>query len=80
MFNRISKTAEFGSYLSGKRVITRQVRGQMEKILKEIEDGTFARRWMKEYDGGMKSYRRLKKQMAQHPIEKASRKIRELSK
>jgi len=76
MFDRISKTAEFGSYLSGKRVITKQVKRQMEKILKEIEDGTFAKRWMKEYEGGMRNYLKLKEQAAQHPIEKTSRKIR----
>jgi len=79
MFDRISKTAEFGSYLSGRRVITKQTKRQMEKILKEIEDGTFAKRWMKEYEGGMRNYRKLKKQVAQHPIEKASRVIRRFS-
>jgi len=80
MFDRISKTAEFGSYLSGKRVITKQVKRQMEKILKEIEDGTFVKRWMKEHEGEMKNYLKLKKQVTQHPIEKVSEKIRRLSK
>ncbi|KPL00423.1 MAG: ketol-acid reductoisomerase [candidate division Zixibacteria bacterium SM23_73_3] len=79
MFDRISKTAEFGSYLSGKRVITKQVKRQMEKILQEIEDGTFAKRWMKEYEGGMRNYRALKEQVTEHPIEKTGKKIRRLS-
>ncbi len=76
MFDRISKTAEFGSYLSGRRVINQRVKRQMEKILKEIGDGTFARRWMKEYDGGMKNYRKLKRKVAEHSIEETSKKIR----
>jgi len=79
MFNRISKTAEFGSYLSSKRIITEQTKRQMEKILKEIEDGTFVKKWMREYESGMRNYMKLKKQRAQHPIEKASKKIRRFS-
>jgi ketol-acid reductoisomerase len=77
MFDRISKTAEFGSYLSGRRVITAQVERQMEEILKEIKEGEFARKWLREYESGMKNYQKLKKQAAEHPIEKAGRKIRD---
>jgi len=77
MFDRISKTAEFGSYLSGRRVITAQVERQMKRILREITDGEFAKKWLREYESGMKNYKRLKKQAAGHPIEKTSRKIRE---
>ncbi len=80
MFDRISKTAEFGSYLSGRKVITKQTKRQMEKILKEVEDGAFVERWTKEYEGGMRNYRKLKKQVKGHPIEKVSKKIRALSK
>jgi len=80
MFDRISKTAEFGSYLSSKRIITEQTKRQMKKILKEIEDGTFVRRWAKDCEGGMRNYRRLKEQVEKHPIEKAGRKIRRFSK
>jgi ketol-acid reductoisomerase len=80
MFDRISKTAEFGSYFTGKRVINARVKKEMKKILKEIEDGSFARRWMKEYEDGMRNYLKLKKQMIEHPIEKVSKKIRRLLK
>jgi ketol-acid reductoisomerase len=78
MFDRISKTAEFGAYLAGKRVINDQVKREMKKILKEIEDGSFAKRWIKEYESGMRNYVKLKKLMAEHPIEKVSNKIRKL--
>lgn len=77
MFDRISKTAEFGSYLSGPQVVNEQVEKRMEKILKDIKDGRFAREWVREYGSGMKNYLRLKKRVAKHPIEKASKKIRE---
>jgi ketol-acid reductoisomerase len=77
MFDRISKTAEFGSYLTGKRVITAQVERRMKEILKEIKAGEFAGKWLREYESGMNNYHRLKKRTAEHPIEKASRKIRE---
>jgi ketol-acid reductoisomerase len=78
MFERISKTAEYGSYLSGKRVINDRAKKEMKKILKEIEDGSFAKRWIKEYESGMKNYLNLKKLSASHPIEKVSQKIRKM--
>jgi ketol-acid reductoisomerase len=80
MFDRISKTAEYGSYLSGKRVINDRVKKEMKNILKEVEDGSFARRWIKEYESGMKNYRNLRRTISDHPIEGTSRKIRDLLK
>lgn len=80
MFDRISKTAEYGSYLAGKRVIDDRVKREMKKILKEIERGLFAKRWIKEYESGMKNYRNLKKINLEHPIEGTSKKIRDLLK
>ena len=80
MFDRISKTAEYGSYLVGKRVIDDRVKKQMKKILKEIEDGLFAKRWIKESERGMKNYLHLKRIVSNHPIEGTSRKIRDLLK
>jgi ketol-acid reductoisomerase len=80
MFDRISKTAEFGSYLTGKRVIDDRVKKEMKKVLKEIKNGSFAKRWIKECESGMNNYLKLKKQASGHPIEKISEKIRRLSK
>jgi ketol-acid reductoisomerase len=79
MSDRISKTAEYGAYLSGKRVIDQRVRKQMERILKEIKDGSFVKGWIAEHKSGMRNYRRLKKQAEDHPIEKAGQKIRRYS-
>ena len=80
MFDRISKTAEYGSYLVGKRVVDDQVKKEMKKILKEIEDGSFAKEWVKEYESGMKNYIKMKRTHSEHPIEEISRKIRDLMK
>jgi len=80
MFDRISKTAEYGSYLTGKRVINDRVKKEMEKILKEIEDGSFAKRWMKECETGMKNYLKMKRITSRHPIERTSKRIRDLMK
>ena len=79
MFNRVSKTAEFGAYITGSRIINPWTKKEMKKILREIKEGTFAREWMKEYESGMKNYQKMKKQIANHPLEKVSRKIRDLS-
>ncbi len=80
MFDRISKTAEYGSYLAGKRVIDDRVKKEMKKILKEIENGSFAKTWIKEYESGMKNYLNMKKTTSKHPIEGISKKIRDLMK
>jgi ketol-acid reductoisomerase len=79
MFDRISKTAEFGSYVSGKRIINQQTKREMKKILREIRNGKFARAWMKEYENGMRKYSKMKKQAADHAIEKVGKKIRSIS-
>lgn len=73
MYNRISKLAEYGSYLSGKRVINKD---QMKKILDQIKNGTFIKDWIKEYKGGMKNYKRMKKAYQDHLLEKTAEKMR----
>jgi len=80
MFDRISKTAEYGSYLVRGRVIGDRTKKEMKKILKEIEDGSFAREWIKEYENGMKNYVKMKRTHSEHPIEGIGRKIRDLMK
>jgi ketol-acid reductoisomerase len=80
MYSRISKTAEFGSYLSGKRVINQETKQRMREIFEEIKNGGFTKKWIREYESGMKNYWKLKKEFYIHPLEKASKKIRNLVK
>lgn len=74
MFDRISQTAEFGSYVSGKKVINKK---QMKNILSEIKNGNFARKWMKEYESGMKNYYQMKKSWKNHLLQKTWERLNE---
>ena len=74
----ISETAKFGDVVSGPRIINRAVRTEMKKVLKEIQDGSFARRWIREYKSGLKTYKKLLAKGEKHPIEKVGVRLRGL--
>ena len=48
MRHAISDTAEYGDYMVGRRIITKETRKEMKNVLTEIQDGTFARNWILE--------------------------------
>ena len=52
----ISDTAEWGDYVSGPRVVTDETRAAMKKVLTDIQDGTFAKRWIEENETGRKTF------------------------
>jgi ketol-acid reductoisomerase len=72
----VSDTAEYGDYTRGPRVINELVREEMKDILKEIQDGTFAREWILENQAGRPSFSILRRKDAEHPIEVVGRKLR----
>lgn len=72
----ISDTAEYGDMTRGPRVIDKRVRETMKEILREIQDGTFAREWILENMAGRPVYNALKRQQAAHPIEEVGRRLR----
>ena len=72
----ISDTAEYGDYTRGPRIINEAVRAEMKKILKEVQDGTFAREWILENHAGRPSFLALRKKDADHPIEVVGRELR----
>ncbi|MFL6124482.1 ketol-acid reductoisomerase, partial [Actinophytocola sp.] len=74
----ISDTAEYGDVTRGPRVITDSVRGEMRKILGEIQDGTFAKEWVGEDEAGRPNFQKLVEQGEQHPIEEVGKKLRGL--
>jgi len=76
MHNFISETAAWGDMVSGPRVIDAHAREQMQKILDEIRDGTFATRWIAENEAGQPEYRKLMKADLDHPIEKVGATLR----
>ena len=73
MFDRISQIAEFGSYVSGPKVINK---AQMKKILEQVKNGTFTGKWIREQKAGLKDYSKVKRAYRSHLLEKTSEKIR----
>lgn len=76
MYWSVSDTAEYGGYTRGPRVITDETRQEMRRILGEIQDGTFARQLVEEFDGGQKEFSRYREELAEDPIEKTGAKLR----
>jgi ketol-acid reductoisomerase len=76
MHQFISETAKYGDLTRGPRVIDDHVRAEMKKVLKEIQDGTFARQWIKEKASGGAEYQRLMDKDMSHPIEKVGADLR----
>jgi ketol-acid reductoisomerase len=74
----ISDTAEYGDVTRGPRVINAGVKQEMQRILGEIQDGTFAREWVAEDEAGRPNFTKLQAEGAQHPIEEVGKKLRGL--
>ncbi|WP_138443372.1 ketol-acid reductoisomerase [Sinomonas susongensis] len=74
----VSDTAEFGDYVSGPRVIDPHVKENMKEVLKDIQDGTFAKRFMDDQANGGKEFLELRKKGEDHPIEATGRELRKL--
>jgi ketol-acid reductoisomerase len=72
----ISDTAEYGDYTAGPRLVTDATRAEMKKILTEIQDGTFAKNWIKENETGRKQFDRMRSEEAAHSIEEVGSKLR----
>ncbi len=76
MHEFISETAQYGDLTRGPRVVDAHVRESMRAILREIQDGTFAREWVAEHKSGRARYDALKQKDLDHPIEVVGRKLR----
>jgi ketol-acid reductoisomerase len=76
MHKYISDTAKYGDLTRGPRVVNRNTKKEMKKILKEIQDGKFARQWISENKKGAKKYQKMLKADMKHPIEKVGAKLR----
>jgi ketol-acid reductoisomerase len=72
----ISETAEYGDYVSGPRVVDDGAKERMKEVLGEIQDGTFARNWILENQANQASFRAIRRQQAQHPIEEVGKELR----
>ncbi len=71
-----SDTAEYGDYVSGPRVINDSAKQAMKDILSDIQDGTFARKFIADQDNGALEFKALRAEEEAHPIEKTGQKLR----
>ena len=76
----ISNTAEYGDYITGPKIITEETKKTMKKILKDIQDGTFAKDFLLDMSdaGGQAHFKAMRKLAAEHPSEKVGEDIRKL--
>ncbi len=72
----VSDTAEYGDYIAGPRIVTDATRAEMKKLLTEIQNGTFAKRWIEENKTGRKFFNEIRKTEAEHPIEEVGGRLR----
>lgn len=74
----ISDTAEFGDYEIGKRIITEDTKKEMKKVLSEIQDGTFAGKWIAENKNGRAHFMATRRIKAEHQLEKVGAELRKM--
>ena len=72
----VSDTAEYGDYVSGPRVIDERVKQSMKQILAEIQDGSFAERWIDENEKGRGAFLRMRQEHAEHELETVGANLR----
>ena len=72
----ISDTAEYGDVTRGPRIITPTTKKQMQKILKEIQSGKFAKEWIAESESGRAKFNELRAAGAAHQIEEVGKRLR----
>ena len=74
----ISDTAEWGDVKTGPTIIDASVKKKMQRALKNIQSGKFAKEWIKESDDGGTNFKQLRKEGSQHQIEKVGKRLRNL--
>tara|TARA_B100000945_G_scaffold250927_1_gene207664 strand:+ start:1135 stop:2154 length:1020 start_codon:yes stop_codon:yes gene_type:complete len=74
----ISNTAEYGEYVSGKKIVDSKTKERMKEVLKDIQSGKFAKQWMDECKSGQKNFLKMRKDLSEHEIEKVGKKLRAL--
>ena len=79
MYRRVSETARYGGLTRGRRALDDRVKKSEKAILKEIQDGTFAKEWVDAYEKeGQKAFGKYMDELDAHQVEKVGKKIRAL--
>ena len=76
MHQFVSDTAKYGDLTRGPRIVDAHVRENMRQVLKEVQDGTFAKEWIEENKSGQKNYKRLMQEDLDQRIEKVGKELR----
>ncbi|MCC4610223.1 ketol-acid reductoisomerase [Xanthomonas campestris pv. zinniae] len=76
MLEFVSETAQYGDYVSGPRVIDASTKARMKDVLTDIQNGTFTKNWVAEYEAGLPNYSKFKQADLEHPIEEVGKKLR----
>jgi ketol-acid reductoisomerase len=75
----ISNTAEYGDYVTGRKIITEDTRKAMKDVLSDIQDGTFASNFIQEFNaGGKANFLAMRAKEAEHPLNKTGAELREM--
>jgi len=74
----VSDTAEHGDYVSGQRIITEETKYEMSQILKEIQDGTYAGKWIEENKAGRPWFNEQRRRQQDHMIEQVGSELRDM--
>ena len=74
----VSDTAEYGDYVSGPRVIDERVKQNMQTVLADVKNGSFAQRFMDDQNAGGTEFKQLRAKGEQHPIEATGKELRKL--
>jgi ketol-acid reductoisomerase len=74
----ISDTAEYGDYTAGSRIVTAETKATMRQLLKEIQSGEFAKRWIAENENGCPNFKAMREQDRNHSIEIVGAKLRDM--
>ena len=74
----ISNTAEYGDYITGPKVITEDTKNTMKEILKDIQDGVFARDWLVENQVGCPNFNAMRKNESEHQVEEVGKELRKM--
>jgi ketol-acid reductoisomerase len=72
----VSDTAEYGDYVSGPRIVDERVKRSMKQVLAEIQDGSFAERWIDENEHGRANFLRMREEHATHELETVGTSLR----
>ncbi|MDW7671021.1 MAG: ketol-acid reductoisomerase [Bacillota bacterium] len=74
----VSDTAEYGDYSVGERIITEETKNEMRKVLKEVQDGTFAKNWILENQANRPSFNARRKIEQEHQVEVVGKDLRKM--